>query len=99
MIAGLYYQSALGSISSTSPGQALGTIQKAIKIEPNEKYMPRYLSFQAEIEMGLGKKEEALESLRKAKHIIAKYPEYWKSSKRRGLAIRVDEAFKEFTAL
>ncbi len=90
------YQKALGSLSSSFPTLALNSIRKAVEIAPDEKIKPRYLSLQAEIEMGLGYQEKALETLIEAKRIIEKYSDYWNSGNNRNLAQRVKEALVDF---
>ncbi len=80
----------------SSPGLALETIKKAVRIEPYEKYIPRFLSLQGELEWGLGYKEKAFTTLKLAKQIVEKYPNYWNSEERRDLVVRINEAFSEF---
>lgn len=78
-----------------SPGLALGTIRKAVKIEPNEKVIPRYLVLQGELELELGHKEKAVETFEMAKNLIKKYPEFWYSDAQKDLLERLNSALRD----
>jgi hypothetical protein len=95
-IADSYYRKALHLMGISSPGLALETIKKAVRIEPYEKYIPRFLSLQGELEWGLGFKEKALTNLKLAKQIVEKYPNYWNSDDHSDLVVRINEALSEF---
>ena len=80
----------------SSPGLALEAIKKAVRIEPYEKYIPRFLSLQGELEWGLGYREKALNTLKLAKQITDKYPDYWNSEEHQDLVVRINEALCKF---
>lgn len=52
---------------------ALVAIRKAVKYEPDEKKIPKYLELQGHIEASIGKNELAIESFKSALKIIKKY--------------------------
>jgi len=49
VIASHYYKSALHLVGINSQGLAFEALRKAVRFEPNEKYVPRYLSLQGKL--------------------------------------------------
>ena len=91
-IANMYWHQALHLLGISSPGLALDKIRKAVKIEPYDKFKPRYLALQGELEMGLGHKVKAQKAFRLAIKIMEGYPEYWLSAAHKDLHSRVEDA-------
>ncbi|OUR86822.1 hypothetical protein A9Q81_27685 [Gammaproteobacteria bacterium 42_54_T18] len=58
---------------------ALGAISKAVRLETNEKLLPKHLVYMAEIEVVLGMNEEANINFHKASELISKYSDFWSS--------------------
>jgi hypothetical protein len=75
----------------SSPELALDSIRKASKWEPNEKYLPRYLKLQSELEMGFGDKSKAMETLKLAKKIIRQYNDFWYSDAQKDIVRKINE--------
>ena len=78
----------------SSPGLALDSIRKASQWEPKEKYLPRYLSLQSELEISLGKKGKAYETLLTAKQIIDIYNDFWLSNDQKDITERINDVFE-----
>ena len=90
IIANHYYRKALHYMGISAPALALDSIRKASKWELNEKYMPRYLSLQGELEIGLGDKSKARETFLTAKSIINRHQEFWYSDAQNDIVKRID---------
>lgn len=71
---------------------ALVQISKAIKFETNEAIQPKHLVFKAEIEVVLGKHNEARLNFEKANTIIKQYPKYWSKRENTEIVNRVTKA-------
>lgn len=79
----------------SSPVMALDSIRKAAKWEPNKKYLPRYLCLQAELEIGFGDKDKALQTIKDAKNFVNENRDFWYSGSHNDIINRIDDALKE----
>jgi len=73
---------------------ALAQISKAVSLETKECLLPKHLVFKGEIELALGKKEEALKSFNCAKEIVEREPDYWKKPMNADVLHRLDEGLR-----
>jgi hypothetical protein len=79
----------------SSPVLALDSIRKASKWEPYEKFKPRYLSLQGELEIGFGDKTKAHDTLSTAKQLMKKYKNFWLSEAQKDIVNRIYAALDE----
>ncbi len=77
--------------SNFQRADALGAISRAVRLETNEKLLPKHLVFQAEIEVVLGMNEEANLNFHKASELIVKYPGIWSSHENQVIVNKVKE--------
>jgi tetratricopeptide (TPR) repeat protein len=74
---------------------ALLAIRKAIELEPNSKILPKYLEYQSEIELSIGEKDRAFESLTAALNIIENYHYEFTTEQGRLLKNRIRQSIEK----
>lgn len=82
-------------MANISPDLALVAIRRAVKSEPDEIKLPKYLELQGHIESELGKTKLAMQTFYAALKIIEKYKPHFNFGENKDLKDRILSAINE----